>query len=206
MIVDAPAPHTARNSSPILEVLRREFADVAGVLEIGSGDGQHAVTFAAALPHLIWQTSDLDDQHAAIRRRLADAALPNTRDPLSLDVLCGRVPAAAYDALFSANTAHIMSLEAVRRMFRLAGLALRPAGIFCLYGPFRQNGKFNAASNASFDSSLRKRNFAMGIRDLEQLDEYAMVSGLLRSRLYAMPSNNHLAVWVKNKEAADDYT
>ena len=42
-----------RNKGPILEVLRQEFAASRRVLEIGSGTGQHAVHFAAALPQLL---------------------------------------------------------------------------------------------------------------------------------------------------------
>ena len=46
-----------RNREPILQVLRRMFADRTAVLEIGSGTGQHAAYFAPALPHLAWQPS-----------------------------------------------------------------------------------------------------------------------------------------------------
>ena len=57
------AQHTGRNSEPILEVLRNEFRQAGSVLEIGSGTGQHAAAFAAELDHLIWQSSDLDENH-----------------------------------------------------------------------------------------------------------------------------------------------
>lgn len=189
------APATERNSSAILGVLRIEFRGCRSVLEIGSGTGQHAVTFASALPHLTWQTSDLDENHEGIRAWLDAANLPNVRRPLSLDVMSADGKAHSYDGVYSSNTAHIMSYPAVVRMFVLVSRVLQDDGVFCLYGPFRQNGRFNTQSNASFHDSLVARDPAMGIRELEDLDALATDGGLHRSRLYAMPANNLLAVW-----------
>lgn len=178
-------------------MLRREFAHCERVLEIGSGTGQHAVTFGAELGHVVWQTSDLEDNHPGIHAWLGEAGLDNVQPPMSLDVHTAEVPDAAYDAVFSANTAHIMSWEGVAAMFRLVGKALRPGGVFCLYGPFRQDGRFNTQSNADFHTDLRGRDAAMGIRHLEALDELGTQNGLARSSLYALPSNNMIAVWHK---------
>src|SRR3546814_3507928 len=61
------------------------ISDRRRLLEIGSGSGQHAVFFAAALPALIWQCSDLTDKLPGIRAWLDDAGLPNTPPPLALD-------------------------------------------------------------------------------------------------------------------------
>lgn len=55
------------NQAPIFAVLQQAFADRRHVLEVGSGTGQHSVYFAPRLPHLVWQTSDLADNHAGIR-------------------------------------------------------------------------------------------------------------------------------------------
>ena len=189
------AQHTGRNSEPILEVLRNEFRQAGSVLEIGSGTGQHAVAFAAELDHLIWQSSDLDDNHSGIRAWQADAELPNLPEPLSLDVRTAEVREGSYDAVFSANTAHIMSVSTVERMFLVVATALRDGGVFCLYGPFRQNGEFNTSSNADFHRSLRERDPTQGVRDLEELDRFAAAGGMVRVRLYAMPANNFIAVW-----------
>lgn len=191
------ADYAARNSAPILEILEREFRDVSRVLEIGSGTGQHAVTFAAALDHLHWQTSDLDENHAGIRDWIDFAKLDNVASPLSMDVRVASVEPDFCDAAFSSNTAHIMGIDAVQRMFALVGRALSAGGVFCLYGPFRQMGTFNTQSNAAFDASLRQRDPIMGIRDIEQLDEFAAAEGMQRSRFYALPSNNNIAVWIK---------
>jgi SAM-dependent methyltransferase len=191
-----------RNKGPILEVLKREFAGRSSVLEIGSGTGQHAVHFAAGLPHVVWQPSDLPANHPAITAWLDHAGLENTRAPLDLDVehvshdgLSGM----RFDAVFSANTAHIMHVAAVAGMFRLAGRLLPAHGVFCLYGPFNFDGEHSSESNAEFDASLRQRDAAMGIRDIGRLDEFAKSVDLSRVRLYAMPANNHIAVWLKGE-------
>jgi len=197
-MTDKPfSQYAERNGEPILDVLRREFAGCTKVLEIGSGTGQHAVQFAQALPFLEWQSSDLDRNHDGIRARVSDSGLTNLLPPLSLDVLSADVQVVSCDAVFSANTAHIMSVEAVQKMFEIAGNVLPAGGVFCLYGPFRQNGEFNTPSNAAFHQSLRSRDPEMGIRHLESLDDYAITHDLARVRLYAMPANNHIAVWHK---------
>ncbi len=188
--------YAARNVTPILEILKNEFGSASRVLEIGSGTGQHAVAFAAAMDHLHWQTSDLDENHAGIRAWIDGSGIKNIAPPLSMDVREASVDQGAYDAAFSANTAHIMGIDAVGKMFSLVAEALRPGGVFCLYGPFRQGGEFNAQSNADFDANLRQRDSVMGIRDIEKLDEFALAAGLQRVRFYAVPSNNNVAVWI----------
>jgi len=195
-MADKPfSEYAERNSSPILEILKIELSNCRSLLEIGSGTGQHAVRFARELPNLCWQTSDLDVNHAGISAWVNDSKLANLLPPISLNVLTDDVTAASFDAVFSANTAHIMSIDAVTKMFSLVGKALSPGGVFCLYGPFRQDGEFNSASNLAFDGSLRAGNAAMGIRDIESLDEFGSKCGLSRERLYAMPTNNHIAIW-----------
>lgn len=196
------APATVRNRQPILEVLRVELAASRAVLEIGSGTGQHAVFFAEHLPGIHWQTSDVPDNHAGITAWLRKAGLDNVDRPLRLDVLRDADPAGEFDAVFSANTAHIMSIDAVVAMFALVGRLLPPAGPLCLYGPFRIDGEFTSASNAEFDASLKSRDPAMGIRDLEYLDDLAFAAGLQRTALIAMPANNFIAVWRKMATAA----
>lgn len=191
------APATERNSQPILDVIRHEFRASRSVLEIGSGTGQHAAAFGAALSHLTWQTSDRDENHTGIRAWLDEAAARNILHPLSLDVMTAELPRASFDAVFSANTAHIMSFAAVEKMFALVSSVLKDDGVFCLYGPFLQNGEFSTPSNAEFDRSLRHRDPEMGIRSLEDLERIGRNGDLHRSRLYAMPANNLLAVWEK---------
>jgi SAM-dependent methyltransferase len=189
------APATDRNRESILEVLKIEFERSCSVLEIGSGTGQHAVFFGRELPWLRWQTSDRLENHDGINAWLSDSRLPNVSKPLHLDVEQVDQLADTYDAVFSANTAHIMSFAAVQCMFRLVGRCLSSNGKFCLYGPFNVNGEYTSESNKAFDESLKLRDPLMGIRDLDALQKLAAENKLTPDRKYAMPANNMLIVW-----------
>lgn len=191
------AAASVRNSEPILGVLREELVDCRRLLEIGTGTGHHAVTFAAALPDIVWQTSDLEESHVWIQSSIDAAGINNVLPPLLLDVRAAYVPNDAYDAVYSCNTAHIMSFAAVEKMVPLIGHVLIDHGLFCYYGPFKRSGQFSTPSNAGFDVSLRSRDSDMGIRDLEAIDEIATSVHLQRKRIYAMPANNLFVVWQK---------
>ena len=198
MTVKPHAPASERNRQAILEIISIEFGDCRSVLEIGSGTGQHAVFFAHAMPWLTWQSSDLAENLAGISAWIADSGLQNVRDPLLLDVEQAVGVDAGHDGVFSANTADIMSIQAVRCMFEVVGHLLSSDGAFCLYGPFNLAGQFTSQSNERFDRSLRAQDSAMGIRDLEELDSFAASAAMNRERLYAMPANNFIVVWRKN--------
>ena len=188
------APAAERNREPILELLRRHFADCHRVLEIGSGTGQHAVHVAAAMPQLVWQCADRAPYLPGIRLWLDEAALPNTPPPVMLDVR-DTWPTARFDAVFSANTLHIMSAAEVETLFaRLPGV-LEAHAVLAIYGPFRYGGAHTSASNAAFDASLRARDPASGIRDFETIDALAAGIGLRLIEDRAMPANNRGLVW-----------
>jgi SAM-dependent methyltransferase len=183
------------NKDPILAVLREELADCRSVLEIGSGTGQHAVHFSRHLPHLSWQPSDLAANHASIEAWRREAGLSNLLPPLLLDVAAAPWPACDVDAVFSANTTHIMAWpEVIAMIAGIAGL-LKAGGIFCLYGPFNYNGGYTSASNARFDQWLKQRDPRSGLRNVEDLAERASAGGLRLIRDHAMPVNNRLLVW-----------
>lgn len=184
-----------RNKGPILDILRRVLADRRRVLEIGSGTGQHAACFAAALPHLVWQASDLPENHPGIRAWLAEAALDNTPAPLALDVFAPHWPPGLWDAVFTANTLHIIAWEGGERVIRGAAAVLEPGGLLCAYGPFNYGGRYTSESNARFDASLRERDPSSGIRDFEAVNAIAMSAGLALVEDNAMPANNRLLVW-----------
>lgn len=184
-----------QNKHPILDVLREEFASATTVLEIGSGTGQHAVFFAAQLPHLIWQSSDVAAHHAGIQAWIDDSMQANVLPPMELDVLHSSWPAKQYDAIFSANTAHIMSWPAVEAMFEGIGKHLKSGGVFCLYGPFNKHGSYTSESNAHFDQWLKQRDPDSGIRDLEALVTLAIAQGLEFCSEHEMPANNKILAW-----------
>ena len=188
------SPACERNQGVILDVLRERFADRTRVLEIGSGTGQHAVHFALALPHLLWQTSDVPAHLGGIRQWLAEAQLPNTPAPLAFDV-DGSPPQGVFDALFSANTLHIMSWGEVERLFAMLPSLMATRGLLTVYGPFKREGSFTSASNAAFDASLRVDHPQRGIRDFEAVDALARVAGLALIDDRAMPANNCCITW-----------
>lgn len=192
------APATERNRDAILDVLQVELQRSSSVLEIGSGTGQHAIYFGKSLPHIRWQTSDRVVNHDGILAWVNSTELANVLEPLDLDVERVQTPPGSYDAVFSANTAHIMSEAAVACMFRLVGRVLEGDGVFCLYGPFNIDGNFTSQSNEQFNRSLKSQDAAMGIRDLELLQDFGKGNGLFILRQYTMPANNMLIVWKKH--------
>lgn len=190
------APATARNREPILVVLREQFADRRQVLEIGSGTGQHAVFFAEAMPWLQWQTSELPDRHAAISAWIAEAKLPNVLPPLALDVdRPEQWPTQRFDAVFSANTLHIMGWPQVEAMFANLPRVLMPEASVVIYGPFNIHGDFTSPSNAAFDAQLRAAEPQRGIRDLEAVQALASAAGLAFIADIPMPANNRCLVF-----------
>lgn len=195
-MIDKPfSESSAENREPILAVLREVFADCRKVLEIGSGTGQHAVYFGAELSHLSWQTADLPQHHAGIRMWLDEAALPNVLAPIALDVNRSDWLDGRYDAVFSANTLHIVSWPEVEKLFAGVGRVLQPGGVLAIYGPFNYNGRFTSPSNARFDQWLKQRDPASGVRDFEAVDALARAQNLTLQRDIAMPVNNRTLVW-----------
>jgi cyclopropane fatty-acyl-phospholipid synthase-like methyltransferase len=187
------------NKQPILAVLRRVFANSKQVLEIGSGTGQHAVFFAAHLPHLFWQTSDLPENHAGIRDWLREAQLPNLGAPLVVDADQQNWLVVPVDTIFSANTLHIMSWAQVQRLFQNLSSVLLPEGRLAIYGPFNYNGQFTSESNRRFDARLKHCAAHQGIRDFEAVNALAEEVGLHLLEDNPMPANNRLLVWNRDE-------
>lgn len=211
------APACERNRAPILGVLRERFADRHRVLEIGSGTGQHAVHFAAAMPWLTWQCSDVAGNLPGIRMWLDDAGLSNTPPAIELNVAKGPWPDTGFDAVFSANAVHIMGWAEVEAMFAgldpvLGGAAAGSqltaetsapddSGVLVLYGPFNYDGDYGSDSNREFDGWLKARDPRSGIRDFEAVDVLARGIGLQLVDDIGMPANNRCLVWRRNRAA-----
>jgi SAM-dependent methyltransferase len=187
-----------RNRAPILAVLKRVFADRSAVLEIGSGTGQHAAYFAPALPHLFWQPSDVAENLPSVRIWREEAQTPRLLEPIELDV-DGPFPDLKVDAVFSANTCHIMSWPQVEKLFAGVGRLLPAGGIFALYGPFNYGGRHTSPSNAEFDAWLRGRDPASGLRDAEAVAALASSRGMALVEDNAMPANNRMLIFRRER-------
>ncbi len=185
------------NKKPILETLTRVLANHKQVLEIGSGTGQHAVYFAKHLPFLTWKTSDLAINHAGINQWIADFPTANIKQPLTID-LAGVLPLTEnIDAIFTANTLHIISWPLVQIFFNMVDKQLTENGALCIYGPFNYQGKYTSASNANFDLWLKARDEDSGIRDFEAVCQLATKAGLSLKEDIAMPANNRMLIFKK---------
>jgi len=189
------------NKEPIARVLADAFADARHVLEIGSGTGQHAVHFGRALPHLIWQPSDLAENLDGIRARLEREGPANVRPPVPLDVGLLPWPVAAVDGIFSANAVHIMGWPRVEDLFFGVGDVLEPGGTLCLYGPFKYKGAFTTPSNAEFDAWLKRQDPQSGIRDFEAVDELAAPRACALPPTTPCRPTNQLLVWRREETA-----
>ena len=194
------SPACERNKQPILSVLRDWLQPPLRVLELGSGSGQHARFFCSQLAGLHWQTSERAEALADLRAALeeapaalaAGASLPA---PLELDVSRAEAwPPGPWDAVFSANTCHIVPETALPPLLAGSRRALRPGGLLLLYGPFHDHGVHTAASNAAFDAHLRSLDPAMGVRDAAELLETARGLGLEPVADVAMPANNRMLI------------
>jgi len=184
-----------KNKAPILAVLKEIFIDCNLVLEIASGTGQHAVHFAHALPYLTWQTSEIKQNLAGVQSWLDEAQLPNLKAPLALNVNDASWSINAVDAVFNANTVHIISWVEVERLFAHIAYVIKPDGYVCLYGSFKYDGQFTSESNARFDNWLKVRDSESGVRDFEMVNHLAMAYGLTLLRDIEMPSNNRILLW-----------
>ncbi|CAG9208718.1 DUF938 domain-containing protein [Paraburkholderia caribensis] len=192
------APSAERNREPILAVLERVLPATGTVLEIASGTGQHAIHFAAALPDLVWQPSDLDGEaRASIAAWTAHSGLTNVRPPLAIDVRDASWGIEAAAAIVCINMIHISPWASAQGLIGGAGRLLGPGGVLFLYGPYRRGGAHTAPTNAAFDDQLQSRNPAWGVRNMEDVVALAEAAGFDADEPIAMPANNFSLVFRK---------
>ena len=187
------APACDKNKRPILDILCGYLSEAGSVLEIGSGTGQHAVFFAANMPWLNWITSDLAHRKEGIAAWLEEAGLPNLGGPLALDADFAetwQVP--VIDAIFTANTLHIMPWETGTKAIAGSAALLGPGGQLLIYGPFNRDGRHVGRGNALFDAQLRADGKGQGLRDLEAVQQEALTAGLEPVAVHPMPANNFI--------------
>ena len=193
------APAASRNREPILDVLRPALPSQGLVLELASGTGEHVAFFACAMPHLVWQPSDPDEQaRRSIDAWATEAEAANIRPAIALDARQDVWPIDHADAILCINMVHISPWEATVGLMRSAGRLLQSGGLLYLYGPYRRDGAHTAPSNAAFDANLRSRNPHWGVRDLEEVAAEAETNGLALDRIIPMPANNLSLLFVRH--------
>ena len=187
------SPAVARNTAPILAVLKAHLPASARVLEIAAGSGEHAVAFAHALPGLEWTPADPSaEARASIAAWAEAAALSNLRPPVALDAADPATwPKGPVDAVVGINMIHISPWAATEGLMAGAGRVLAdPGGLLVLYGPYREADMPLAPSNAAFDDSLKARDPAWGLRDRDGVVAAAKAQRLHLTLRLAMPANN----------------
>jgi cyclopropane fatty-acyl-phospholipid synthase-like methyltransferase len=184
------------NKSSILALLTQAFSKCKNVLEVGSGTGQHAVYFAPNMTWLSWQTSDMLLNHQGISQWLQEYPAGNLLSPIELD-LNHPWPIEKVDAIYTANTLHIVSWSLVQAFFQGVSQHLNLQGKLCIYGPFNYQGQYSSESNASFDIWLKERDNESAIRDFEAIVALAEQAGLTLENDHAMPANNRLLEFSK---------
>lgn len=197
------------NKDPILNVLQQELQNYHHVFEVGSGTGQHSVYFAPRLSHLQWQTSDVIDNHEVIQGWHDQHPASNLHALLAFDLTKDRIPKSPnsidsqtgnypYDAVFTANTLHIIPWPLVEKLFELVGNVLPLNGKFIIYGPFKESEQYSSDSNRQFDKQLRERDPNSGIRNKEDIVALAKQYQLILDKQYQMPANNEILVLKKD--------
>ena len=188
-------PATERNRDAISDVLAPWLTNVKQALEVASGSGQHVAHWAPRFPHVNWIPSDLDPLHC---RSIAawTAGMKNVSTPIELDVTATSwANIGTVDLVFCANMIHIAPWEACLGLLARGAEILVPGGALILYGPFMEDGRHNAESNAQFDESLRSRDPSWGIRDLNEVTAIAAGHDLVFDTKTAMPANNFTVVF-----------
>lgn len=191
------AESSEQNKQDILAIIQPLFSKLKRVLEIASGTGQHAVYFSQTMPNLNWQPSDLDSALPGIQSWVNESGLANLNQPIALDVSSINWPQQTFDAIFSANSLHIMSQQHVKDLFSNVGRVLNKNGLITVYGPFNYHGQFTSQSNQHFDGWLKSRNSNSGIKEFEWCNDLAENAGFKLIKDYEMPQNNRILVWQK---------
>ena len=186
------------NKQAILQIIQPVFQATKTVWEIGSGTGQHACYFAQNLPQLSWQTTDREENRAGLNSWIQEAGLNNLPKSLKLNVTDDAWPCQQIEALFTANTLHIMHWHEVESLFTGLAKYLTEKAAVCIYGPFNYKGQYTSPSNKQFDQWLRARDPESGIRDFEAIETLAKAAGVTLTNDHTMPANNRLLVFHKN--------
>lgn len=192
-------PHAERNAGAIGDVLERHLPETGAVLEIASGTGQHAVTFAARFPGLTWLTSDpWVTSRESTNGWIIKSGLANVRPPMDIDVTepgwADAVPRPVA-AIYASNLLHISPWAVTCGLFHGAGGLLADGAPVCIYGCFKRDGTHLSEANIVFDRNISGENPEWGVRDLEAVEEEARTSGFMLAEVVDMPRENLMLIF-----------
>ncbi len=194
-----------RNRDPILQAFEAAFPKAGDVLEIGAGSGGHLVYFAPRFPRLCFHPSDRDaNLFGVMEANRAAAGVTNVAVPIVIDLAKPETwPGgdAVYDAVYAINVLHVASIAAVDGAAAISSRALKPGGLFAIYGPFKLDGEYTSSSNEAFDRSIRRMNGAWGLRDVRDLENAMNAHGMVLREKLDMPANNFLLLFKKAQAA-----
>ena len=197
-------PATQRNKKYIGDVLSKILLPKGSILEIGSGSGEHGIEFQKRFPEIIWQTSDLKLEYRKSISSWIDHERLNNKmpEPLKIDVkdTPWQIPSNVLHSLqgiISINMIHIAPWQCTESLFKESGKILKDRRFLLLYGPFKINNKHTCESNELFDKSLKSQNNDWGVRNLETVNEEAMINGFNQEQIIEMPANNIILIYRK---------
>ena len=199
------SPAADRNKQAILEVLLKVLPERGNPLEIASGTGQHVAWFASSLPGWTWQPSDAQpDGFASMNVWVTEQGVRNVSSPVVIDVMAlNWLPTPElFDLIYCANMLHIAPWATCAALMRGSAQHIAPGGRLVTYGPYLEDGVPTLPGNLAFDQSLRERNPAWGIRRLEDVALEAAKADLKLIARHAMPANNLLLVWARQRPVA----
>ncbi len=194
------APAYDRNRDPILSVLHRVLPEQGQVLEIGSGTGQHAAFFSAALPHLQWLPSDLPPRLSGITQWCDQSGNDKCLAPVAIDLLRASLSLPRSDAIVCINIVHIVAWAGVQNLFKAARDCLSPGQVLYLYGPYRYADRPFEPSNEEFDRWLKVRDPLSGVRDFDAVRDLAASCAFDLSLDLPMPSNNRSLCFTRSED------
>ena len=186
------APAAERNAQAITTLLTRVAPVTGTALELASGTGQHVTHFAAAMPDLRWQPSDVaPDRLKSIAAYRAEATRGTILPPLALDATQpGWGADHRADLILLINLLHLISTPEAQTLIKETARALRPGGTFLLYGPFMRDGQLISDGDRSFHASLIAADPAIGYKNTTDVARWISGAGLSLAEIVDMPANN----------------
>ncbi len=187
------APSAERNVGPICDLLDAVAPRDGTALELASGTGQHVARYAARLPGLHWQPSELaPDRRASIDAHAADSGLDNIAPAIALDAAVpgwGQQHGGKALVVLS-NLLHLISDDDVRTVISEAAKALANGGLLVIYGPFMRGGELISDGDVGFHASLTAANPKIGYKDDFDVMDLMQGAGLEMVDVVEMPANN----------------